>query len=78
MNKHLGNSIEEKIKRLGEINAANEMIPIVEELRVERKEIVESLKECETIILDKNGGFHFVGDEKDVNKKIYLDSYNSF
>jgi hypothetical protein len=71
-------NIQEGIERLAEINCANSMMQIGDELRDERKVIVNFLKVMEIIELDKNGGFHFIGEESNENKKIYLDVFESF
>jgi len=71
-------TIQEGIERLAEINCANSMMQIGDELRDERKIIVNFLKVMEIIELDKNGGFHFIGEKSNENKKIYLDVFENF
>jgi len=71
-------TIQEGIERLAEINCANSMMKIGDELRNERKIIVNFLKIMEVIELDENGGFHFIGEKSNDNKKIYLDSFENF
>jgi hypothetical protein len=71
-------NIQERIERLAEINYANSMMKIGDDLRNERKIIVNFLKVMEVIELDENGGFHFIGEKLNDNKKIYLDSFENF
>jgi hypothetical protein len=71
-------NIQERIERLAEINCANSMMQIGDDLRNERKIIVNFLKVMEVIELDENGGFHFIGEKSNDNKKIYLDSFENF
>lgn len=68
-------NIRNSIKKLAEINFANETIDIGDELRNERRTIVNFLKVTNIIELDENGGFHFIGDRKQENKKNYLDNF---
>ncbi len=70
--------IKEKIGRLAEINAANELMEISEELRNERKTIVIYLKNENLIKLDKYGGLTFIGDNALECKELYLESFKSF
>jgi hypothetical protein len=71
-------TIIEGIERLAEINCANGMMQIGDELREERQTIVNFLKVTEVIELDPNGGFHFVGEKADDYKKIYLETFENF
>jgi hypothetical protein len=71
-------TIQEGIERLAEINCANSMIQISDELRNERQTIVNFLIVMEVIELDKNGGFHFIGINTDDNKKFYVDIFENF
>ena len=71
-------NIQERIERLAEINRANNIVEISDELRDERKIIVNFLKVIEVIELNKNGGFHFIGERSNENKKIYLNIFENF
>lgn len=53
--------IKERICRLGEINAANSMIGIGQDLRDERQTIFNYLKVMEIVESTGNGGFTFIG-----------------
>jgi hypothetical protein len=70
--------INNKVERLAEINRANTMMEIGEELRFERQYIVNFLKISKIIELEENGGFHFIGDKANEYKELYLDSFNNF
>ena len=70
--------IKERICRLGEINAANSMIGIGQDLRDERQTIFNYLKVMEIVESTGNGGFTSVGEKREVHKEWYLDSFNNF
>lgn len=42
------------------------------------KIIVNYLKDMQIIESDENGGFHFIGNDSDKNKKIYLNAFQTF
>jgi hypothetical protein len=69
---------QEGIERLAEINCANTLIGITDELGKERQTIVNFLKVMHVIELDPNGGFHFIGDAHTENKELYLDCFENF
>lgn len=71
-------NILDGIERLAEINCANSMIKIGDELRNERKIIVNFLKVMQIIELNENGGFNFIGEKSNEYKKIYLDAFENF
>ncbi len=71
-------TIQEGIERLAQINCANSMMQIGDELRDERQIIVNFLKIMEVISLDENGGFHFIGNDANENKRNYLDAFENF
>jgi hypothetical protein len=70
--------IRNSISRLAEINRAGSLIELGKELRDERQIIVNFLKISEITESDKNGGFHFIGEEVDEMKKLYLDCFENF
>ena len=70
--------IKERICRFCEINAANSMIGIGQDLRDERQTIFNYLKVMEIVESTGNGGFTFVGEKIEVHKEWYLDSFNNF
>jgi hypothetical protein len=72
------NYIKKYIERQAEINAAENLIELSEDIKNERQSIVNILKIKEVIELDTNGGFHFIGNEADKNKAIYLEAFNNF
>ena len=71
-------SKEDYIERLAEINCANAMTGISDELRDERRIIVNYLKVMEVIELDEGGGFHFIGKDSSINKELYLDTFKNW
>lgn len=70
--------IQERIYRLGEINAANSMVEIGQDLRDERQIIFNYLKVMEIVESTGNGGFTFIGENSEKHKEWYLDSFNNF
>ena len=70
--------IQERIYRLGEINAANSMMEIGQDLRDERQIIFNYLKVIEIVESTGNGGFTFIGENREKHKEWYLDSFNNF
>ena len=72
------NSIKEYIERQAEINVSETLIELSQELKDERQIIVNFLVIKEVIVLDQNGGFHFIGEDSVENKEVYLCAYNNF
>lgn len=70
--------IIKNIERQAEINAAGTLMELGQDLKDERQIIVNYLKVMEVIELDTNGGFHFIGEDAEKNKAIYLDAFNNF
>jgi hypothetical protein len=73
-------SKEGTIGRLAEINRAESMVELVQELKDERSSIVKELVGESVIQLGPkgSGGFRFIGDDADENKELYLDYFNNF
>ncbi len=69
---------ENKIERIAMINAANDIMPISENLKQERAEILKALIEGRVARLGYDRGIEFIGPDREINKSIYLDSYNNF
>lgn len=70
--------IRYNISRLSEINCAETFIRLDKDLRDERSSIVNFLKIMEIIELDKNGGFHFIGEKSSEYKRFYLNCYKNY
>jgi hypothetical protein len=74
------NDINKKIMRLAEINAANTMIGLGDDLIEERQVIVDALIMKGKIELStiKKGDFDFVGKDAQINKNLYLETFDWF
>ena len=72
-------SIENKIQRLAELNAAQMLVPLAENLKEERLGIFNDLKELGVVKKDNDkGGFSFIGDKANYYKREYLDAFENF
>ena len=71
--------IKEKIERFAEINCAEELIQLGEEIINEREEIYNFLLNMNIIKIDpKTCGFNFIDKNAEEYKKIYFDMYENF
>ena len=74
----MGEIIFKQIERLAGLNLAADMMGIADNLKDERKIIVNYLKVMEVIELDEKGGFRFIGEKSEEYKKHYYDSYEYY